>query len=224
MIHRCLVDVQLLKHLVIALKDLDGVPSLLFLGQTVNSRLFDMCQRMLDHARKGVHRNGLAVLRSIDRCLGSLHDARALQCGDLNDLAAELTGQLRRIDSVAVLLDDIHHINGEDDRDTKLGKLCRQVQVTLEVGTVDDVEDGVGTLINQVVSRDDFLQRVGGQRIDTGKVGDNHAVVLLQLTFFFLNRNARPVTDELVRAGQCVEQRGFTAVRVAGKGNSDFHV
>ena len=50
--------------------------------------------------------------------------------------------------------------------------------------------------------------------------------MLLQLAFLLFDRDAGPVADKLVRAGQRIEQRGFTAVRVARKGNFDlfFHL
>ena len=70
----------------------------------------------------------------------------ALQGGDLDDLAAKLTGQLCGVDLIAVLADDVHHVDGDDDRDAQLGELRGEVQVALEVRAVDDVQDRVGTL------------------------------------------------------------------------------
>ena len=139
--------------------------------------------------------------------------------GDLDDLAAELTAQLRDVDLVAVLADNVHHVDGDDHGDAKLGQLGGQVEVALEVGAVDDVQDGVRALRDQVVQGDDLFHGVRGQRVDTGKVHDDDVVVLLQLAFLLFHGDARPVADELVGAGQRVEQRGFTAVRVTRKGN-----
>ena len=62
----------------------------------VHGRLFDVGDRVLDRAGEGVHRHGLGVLGGLDGGLCRLHDAVALQGGDLHDLAAELPGQLRR--------------------------------------------------------------------------------------------------------------------------------
>jgi len=41
--------------------------------------------------------------------------------------------------------------------------------------------------------------------------------VVLKLSFLFLDGDAGPVPDKLVRAGQRVEKRCLAAVRVAGK-------
>ena len=72
--------------------------------------------------------------------------------GGLHHRAAQLTGQLLGVDLVAVLADHVHHVDGDDHRDTQLGKLGGQVEVTLQIGAVDDVEDGVGPLTDQVVT------------------------------------------------------------------------
>ena len=222
MLHGGFRDLELLEHLVIALEDLDGVPALLFGGLVVQDSLFDVGDRMLDRAGERVHRDGLCALRGGHGGLCRLHDAVALQRRDLHDLAAELAAQLCDVDLVAVLADDVHHVDGDDHGDAKLGQLGGQVEVALEVGAVDDVQDGVRALRDQVVPGDDLFHRVRGQRVDTGKVHDDDVVVLLQLAFLLFHGDARPVADELVGAGQRVEQRGFAAVRVARKGNFDL--
>ena len=87
---------------------------------------------------------------------------------------------------------------------------------------VDNIKDGFRSLLNEVVTCNNFFQRVRRKGVDTRQVRDHNVVVLLQLAFLLLDRNARPVADELVGAGQRVEQRGFAAVRVACKGNFDL--
>ena len=125
------VQIHLSQHLVVPLKDLDGVPALLLLRQIMYRSLFNMSQRVLYHAGKGVLGNGMAVLCSLYRSLGSLLNAGAFQCGDLYHRAAQLPGQLLGVDFVAVLLDHIHHVDGNHHRDTKFHQLGGQVQVTL---------------------------------------------------------------------------------------------
>ena len=208
------VDLQLIQHLVIALEDLDGVPALLLLGQVMYGGLLDVGDGVLHGAGEGVHGNGLGGLGGLHSGLGGLHNALALQGGDLHDLAAQLTAQLLHVDLVAVLADHVHHVDGDNHGDAQLGQLGGQVQVTLQVRTVDDVQDGVGALGDQVVTGDHFLQGVGGQGVDTGQVHDGHVIVLLQLALFLLHRNAGPVAHELVGAGQRVEQGGLARVGV----------
>ena len=118
-------NLQLLKHLVVALEDLDGEPALLLFGLVVDNGLFDVGNRVLHGAGEGVHRDGLGALGSLDGGLSRFHDARALQGGDLNDLAAKLTAELCGVDLVAVLADNVHHVDGDDNRNAELGQLSR---------------------------------------------------------------------------------------------------
>ena len=208
------VDLQLIQHLVVALEDLDGVPALLLLGQVMYGGLLDVGDGVLHGAGEGVHGDGLGGLGGLHSGLGGLHNALALQGGDLHDPAAQLAAQLVHVDLVAVLADHVHHVDGDDNGDAQLGQLGGQVQVTLQVRTVDDVQDGVGALGDEVITGDHFLQGVGGQGVDTGQVHDGHVIVLLQLALFLLHRNAGPVAHELVGAGQRVEQGGLARVGV----------
>ena len=168
-------------------------------------------------------RNGLAVLGGIHSDLGGFHNAGSLQSGDLDHFAAQLTGQLVNVDLVAILLDHVHHVDGHDHRDAQLHQLGGQIQVALQVGTVDDVQNGVGALADQIVPGHHFLQRVGRQGVNTRQVGDGNFGVLLQLALFLFHSNAGPVADELVCTGQRIEQRRLTGVGVAREGNGQLH-
>ena len=219
-------DVQLGEHLVVALKDLDRVPALLLLGHVMYRRLLNVGDGVLNGAGEGVHGDGLGVVRGLHGGLGGLHDAVALQRGDLDDLAAQLAGELLDVDLVAVLAHDVDHVDGDDNGDTQLSQLSGQIEVALEVRTVDDIQDGVGTLVDQVVTGNDLLEGVGGEGVDAGQVHDDHVSVLFQLALFLLHGDAGPVADELVRTGQGVEQRRLAAVRVARQSNFNlfFHL
>ena len=77
------------------------------------------------------------------------------------DLAAERLAQCVGVDLVAVLIYDVHHVDRSHYRNAKLYELCGQVEVTLEVGTVDDVQNYIGALAYEVVSCYYFLKGVG---------------------------------------------------------------
>ena len=168
-------------------------------------------------------RDGLGVLRRVYCSLGSLFDSGTLKGGNFNYFAAELAGKLLGVYLIAVLANNIHHVDGDNNRYAELHKLCGQIKVSFQVCSVDNVQYRVGTLGNEVISCNNLFKRVWRQGVNTRKVGDYNAVVLFKLTFLFLYRNARPVTYKLVGAGKCVEQGSFTAVRVAREGNSDTH-
>ena len=130
---------ELLHDFIITLEHFDGIPSLLFFRHIVYDSFFNMCERMLDRSGETVLRNCLCVLGRIDRCFCRFHDTVTFQCGDINDFTAELSLKFRNIDLIPVFLNDIHHVDGHDDRDPKLGELGRQVEVSFEIRTIDDV-------------------------------------------------------------------------------------
>ena len=209
------IQLQRFDGLAVPFKQLDGVPALLFFGQVVDSHFLNVSDGVFHGAGEGVHGDGLGALCGGDRSLSGQFHAVALQSGDLDHLAAQLLGQLIGVDGVAVLAHHVHHVDGDNHGDAQLGQLRGQIQVTFQVGAVDDVQDGIGTLVDEVVSGHHFFQGVGGQGIDTGKVGDDDIVVLLQTAFLLFHRNAGPVADELVGAGEGIEQGCFTTVWVA---------
>ena len=210
---------------VLGLEQLDGVPACSGRGHLVAQNAFDLRERFLDggvelHLRGG----NLVALRSVD---GGLHDvfhAATLQGRRGDDGAAELFGQAGDVDLVAVFLHQVHHVQRDDNRHAQVHDLAGQVQVALKVRCVDQVDDGIGAALKQVVARHDFLGRIRRQRVDARQVRDGHVLVARVLALFLLDGNARPVANVLVGAGQVVEHRRLAAVRVAGKRNADSHV
>ena len=146
-------------------------------------------------------RGGLAGLGGLD---GGLHERVGVglaQGGDLNHGAAELLGEGVGIDLVAALLEEVEHVEAEDDRQAALEDLRGEVEVTLEVRRVDEVDDGLRAVLNQVVARDDLLGRVRRKRINAGKVGEGDGLVATPRGLLLLDRDAGPVADVAVRAG-----------------------
>ena len=127
------------------------------------------------------------------------------------------------MDVVPVFLDHIHHVDRHHHRDAELGELGGQIQVAFQVGAVDDVQDRIRPVVDEVIAGHHLFQRVRGQRVDARQVHNRDVAVLFQPAFLFLDRNARPVADKLVGAGQRVEQGGFPAVRIPRQGYSNIH-
>ena len=213
-------EIQLLEHLFVTLKELDGVPALAFLGQIMHGDLLDMGQGVIDRAGEAVLRHHLAAGHA-DAGLDRLIDAVALERGDFHDGAAELTAQLLGVDLIAVLPDEVHHVERDDHGDAELGQLGGQIEVALEVGGVDDVEDHIGALVDQIIPGDNLFKGVGREGVNARQVGDVDVLLTANLAFLLLNGDARPVADELLRARKSVKQCGLAAVRVTGKRNAD---
>ena len=206
---------QLFDCLVIALKYLDRIEPLLIL--TDIEQRSDFLNRIFNGLVIYDRFRLCAVLCGSDRRFGSFHYAVAFQSGDLYDLAAKICADPVKIDHIAALCDKVHHVYRHDHRNTGFRKLCCEIQVALQVGSVNDIEDRIRLLIDQVVTGDNFLQRIRRQGVDARKVFNDDIRMSLQFAFFFLNRYARPVSDKLIRAGQRVEQCCLSAVRVSRK-------
>ena len=224
------IQLQLGQYLFIPLEDLDGVPSLAVGGHAVYGGLLDVGEGMLHLTREDVVGNIPSVLGGFNGQLDSLLQARALECRDLHGGATHAVGQLLQIDLVSLLAENVHHVDGHDHGNAQLGQLGGEVEVALQVGAVDDVQDGIGAFHHQIVSGHYLLQGVGGKGIDAGQVGDDDgfiSVMVFELALLLFHRDAGPVAYELVGAGQGVEQGGFARVGISRQGNADgvcFHV
>lgn len=54
----------------------------------------------------------------------------------------------------------VHHVERDDHGAVELHKLQRQVQIALNVGGVDDIDDGVGVFVQDELAADDLFARV----------------------------------------------------------------
>ena len=99
----------------------------LLLGQVVDGDLLDVGEGVLHRAGEAVLGDGLAVLGGLDGGQGRFLDPVALEGGDLHDLAAQLPGELLHVDAVPRLLDQVHHIEGDDHGDAQLRELGGEV-------------------------------------------------------------------------------------------------
>ena len=84
-------NVQLLKNLVVALKNLDCVPTLLLQRHIMYRGFFNVGKGVLNRAGKGVHGNGFCALCGFYCFFRRLRNALALQRGNFNNLAAKLS-------------------------------------------------------------------------------------------------------------------------------------
>ena len=153
-----------------------------------------------------------------------LRDALVLKSRNHHDRAAELLGKLVGVDLVAVLLDQVGHVEGDDHGQTGLDNLKRQVQVALEVGSVDHLDNDIGLAAHEVIARALLLGAVGGKRVDAGEVRNRDALVTQELGLLFLNRDTGPVANIAVGAGDQVEKRGLAAVGVTRQRDMDLRI
>ena len=208
----------------IALKQLDGVVATLVGGNTRRQVVLDVVQNVLDRRIELVLRHLALGSSGLLDLLEQLVDTLVLKGRDHHDRAAELLGKLVRVDLVAVFLHEVGHVEGHDHGQAGLDDLKCQVQVALQVGGVDDLDDYIGLAAHEVVARALLLGAVGGKRVDAGEVRNRDVLVTQELGFLFLNRDAGPVANVAVGAGDQVEKRGLAAVGVTRQRDMDLRI
>ena len=161
----------------VALKQLDGIVAALVGGNARRQVILDVVQNVLDGGVELVLRHLALGSSGLLDLLEQLLDALVLKGRDHHNRAAELFGELVRVDLVAVLLDQVGHVEGNDHGQAGLDNLKRQIQVTLEVGGIDNLDDNIGLAAHEVIARALLLGAVGGKRVDAREVRDGNVLV-----------------------------------------------
>ena len=154
----------------------------------------------------------------MDGVVDELVDALVFRGGDWHDGHAELFLEGVDVDGAAVGVDFVHHIEGDDHGDAELEELHGQIEVALDVGGVDDVDDAAWFFLEQELAGDDLFAGIWRHGIDAGQVGDEGVVVAADDAVFAVDGDAGEIADVLVGAGELVEEGGLAAVLVAGEG------
>ena len=208
------------KDLFIPLEQLDGIESPLSLRNIASQQGFNVPEGSLYLFPIAVNRcSSMTVLRESHSLFSRIRDSVALKSGNFNYVAAKLLCEGFRVDPIPVFLHNIHHIDSHDNRNSQLHQLCGQIEVSLQVCSVNNIDDGIRPFCQQIVSGHDLFQRIWRQRVDTRKVCNNNILLSLQPSFLFFHRNSRPVSHKLVGAGQSIKQCCLAAVWVSGKCN-----
>ena len=219
-----LVQLQFRQHFFIPLKELDGIPAEIPFLHLALDGLLNVGDGVLHAA--GEHMGQLAgalgqcQLHGLFRCRGA---ALPLEGADLHHRAAQGLAELLPVDPVAVFSHQVHHVHRHHHRQPQLNQLSGEVEVSLNVGAVHDVQNGIRLLAHQVVPGHHFFQGVRGEGVDARQVLDDHILMSLEAALLLFHRDAGPVAHVLIGAGQIIEQGGFSAVRVAGQCDFQFH-
>ena len=152
---------QRLNRLRVPLEHLDRRPAAGGFLNLAVQRFLDVRERVLHRTCEHVRPLALRALLRLGngkfrRRLGAL----ALQGRYFHHWTSKRLRELRRVDLVAVLLHDVHHVHRHDHRQPQLQQLRGQVEIALQIGAVHDVEDHVRRLGNEVVPRHDLLKRI----------------------------------------------------------------
>ena len=118
----------------------------------------------------------------------------------------------------------VHEVEGDDHGALQFHQLQREIEVALDVGGVDDVQNHVRRVLGDEVAGDVFLDGIGRKRVDAGQIDQSGLFALqVKMGLLALHGDAGPVAHILVGAGEGVEQRGLAAVGVARQSDGDAH-
>ncbi len=171
-------EVNKLARSLVTLKELNGVVATLRGVNASRQKVLDVAQNILDGGVKLVGGNIALAGSSALSLVKQLVDAAILQSRDHHNRAAQALGELLGVDLVASLLYQVAHVECAHHRQASLDNLKRQVQVALEVGSVNNLNNHVRLAAHQIVARALLLGAIRGKRVDTREVGDGHALVL----------------------------------------------
>ena len=150
-----------------------------------------------------------------DGTFDQLVDALILCRRDGNHRDSQLLGHFGHVDGAAVTPDLIHHIQSQDQRNVHLQKLEGQVEISLDVGGIDDVDDAVGMLVEDEIPGNDLLAGIGAHGIDARQIGHLAIFLAAELAGLAVHCHTGEIAHVLIGAGQLVEQGGLAAVLVA---------
>ena len=217
-------DPQLLLNHPVTFKQLDGIPAkIVGLHHPLNGFL-NMCQSVFHAAGKNMRKRGAFSGFCQFHCPpGGFRPSLPFQRADLHRLAAKCLPQLHKVNGIPVFPDKVNHVHGNHHRIPKFDQLGGQVEVPLNIGPVNHIQDRVGMLLHQVCSGHYLLRRVGGKGVNSGEVLKDHMLEALQGALLLFNGHTGPVPHILIGAGQGIEQRGLSAVRISRQGDFNFH-
>ena len=184
-----------------------------------------MCNGMFHAAAELVLRNHcLLLLCNLNGFFCCFLNACSFQCRNFHYLTAQLFCKLICINLITVFADNIDHVDGYNNRNAQFYQLCGQVQISFQVGTINDVQNRIWTFIDQIISGNDFFQCVWRKGINTRQVGDDNITMPFQFSFLLFDCNPRPVTNELIGTRQCIKQCCFTTVWIPCQRNFNTHL
>jgi len=148
--------------------------------------------------------------------------AEILVAHRLDDGGAQKVGQLLGVENTALGARRVAHIEGQHERHAQLHDLHSQVQVPLQVGRVDDVDDDVGPLIYDEVPGHHLFRGVGSEAVGAGQIDDAHAHLTVPTgTLLPLHGDSSVIAHMLAPARKVAEHGGLAGIRVPRQGDDD---
>ena len=150
-------------------------------------------------------RRPFVVARHVYGVAHHLVHALVLHGADGDDGNAEQPLHTVNADSPAVAFHLIHHIESQHHRDAELHQLHGKVEVALDVGGIDDVDDAARIALQDKAAADDFFACIWTEAVDAGEVGDGGFRMALDDAVLAVDCDAWEVADVLFAARQLIK-------------------
>ena len=166
----------------------------------------------------------LLIARDVQRMSHQLIDAFIFRRRNRHDRYAEVTLHAVDVDGAAIALQLVHHVEGDHHRDVQLDQLHGEIEVSFNVGGIDDIDDAFRSVVQDKLTGDDLLARVRRHRVDARQIRDLRFRMALDGAGLPVHRDAWEITDVLVRARQLVKERRLSAVLIARQREAELRI
>ena len=157
------------------------------------------------------------IFRDMDRMAHQFLDTLVLRRGNGHYRCSEECLHCVYVNHAAVLINFVHHVEGNNDRHVHLKQLHCEIQIPLNIGRVHNIDDRFRLFIQYEISRHQFLFGVGRHGINTRKIRDQSIFMAEDHAVFAIHRNSREISHMLSRSGQRVEKGRLAAVLISDK-------
>ena len=123
---------------------------------------------------------------------------------------------------ITTLLCLVKHIQGTHHLHVHIDQLGGEIEVSLQITGIDDVDNDIGCLVNDLFTYIQLLRTVGTQRVSAGEI---HKIQLISFimghTLLGIHGNTTVVSNALMSTGSEVEQGCLTTVGVSNQCDID---
>ena len=156
-------------------------------------------------------------MRHMDRMLNKLINTFVFGSTDRNYRNSEQFLHLIDVNCTGISRHLIHHVQCHYHGYIQFQKLHGKIKVSFNICGIDNIYDGKRLFIQYKITRYKLLAAVWTHRIDTGKIRNTGIVSFSYGTVFSVDGNTGKVSDMLIRTGQLVKKRCFSAVLIPYK-------
>ena len=155
------------------------------------------------------------LLRDGNDRLNKILDSLILCRADRDDRDSKFLRHLFVVDCSSVAAYLVHHIECKHHWNVHLKKLQGQIQISLYVCRIHNIDNSVGFFFENKIPCDDLLICVGSNRIDSREVDDSTVLRRPDFSHFLIYGHAGEIPYVLVRSCQLIKKRCFSAILIA---------